>query len=120
MSSYKKISIADVLRAVKYNPEPDNGICTQKLVRLWLSPSHYATMKEAISEWPKRSDCRVYPVPASNGNQCPSLAQMEYHRRRMDNKSLWDASTEYGALRYELLDWLIKHPDLQKPLWKRG
>lgn len=76
-------------------------------------------MKDAMCEWPKRSDCRVNPVPQKEGVRCPSLAQMEYMRLRENNRSLWDANTEYGRLRWELLDWLIKHPDLQKPLWSR-
>lgn len=117
--SYQKISIADILRAIKYKPETKNGICSQRLIMHWLSPENYARMKDAMSEWPKCSDCRVYPVPIRNETPSAALAQMAYMRERENNRSLWDASTEYGRLRWELLDWLIKHSDLQKPLWRR-
>lgn len=36
--SYQKISIADILRAIKYKPETQKGICTQGLIMHWLSP----------------------------------------------------------------------------------
>lgn len=83
----------------------------------WLSPENYARMKAAMREWPKYSGCRVYPVPTRTDVPSAALAQMAYMRE--NNRSLWDAGTEYGRLRWELLDWLIKHPDMQKPLWKR-
>lgn len=118
--NYTKITIADILRAIKYKPETNGGICGQRLINLWLSPRNYALMKDAMCEWPKRSECRVYPVPQKEGISCASMAQMEYMRLREKELSLWDANTEYGALRWELLEWLIKHPDLQRPLWKRG
>ena len=114
--SYQKISIADVLRAIKYAPETQNGICGQRLIMHWLSPEKYKLMKDAMCEWPKRSNCRVYPVPTRTDVPSAALAQIAYMRERENNRSLWDASTEYGRLRYELLDWLINHPDLQKPL----
>lgn len=118
--SYQNISIADILRAIRYKPETDGGICGQRLIRLWLSPVNYTILKNAMCEWPKRSDCRVYPVPIRNETPSAALAQMAYVRERENKRSLWDADTEYGRLRWELLDWLIKHPDLQRPLWKRG
>lgn len=111
--SYQKISIAAILRAIKYAPETKNGICAQRLITHWLGPENCARMKEAMCEWPKRSNCRVYPVPIRNETPSAALAQMAYMRERENNRSLWDASTEYGRLRWELLDWLIKHPDLQ-------
>ena len=53
--------------------------------------------------WPKYSGDSMHPIPNVDG--CNPSHQ--YHIARYD-KTLWDRDTEYGRLRWGLLDYLIE------------
>lgn len=52
--------------------------------------------------WPKYSGSIVFPIPGG---------MLAYNEAKL-NDTLWDLNTEYGQLRWELLEWLIE--ELQK------
>lgn len=52
---------------------------------------------ETIEQWPKYNGNKAYPV--QGGGEEYSDAQLEMR--------LWNRDTEYGALRWELLNWMI-------------
>lgn len=56
-----------------------------------------------MTQWPKYSGDAQYTVPGPKGEH-PSTAYG-------NNINKWDRSTEYGQLRYELLDYLIDRVD---------
>lgn len=63
-----------------------------------------------MRQWPERSGHIDWPVPASQADKSPEAA---YHKYMESNtKQMWDRNTEYGKLRWELLEWLIE--ELQK------
>lgn len=100
------ITIAVLLIAVKHNPKEDVGICGQPNVKAMRQES-FELLKKAMTEWPKYSGDRMYPVPAPRYPHAASKAFLEC-------ANMWDKNAEYGALRWELLDWLIAHPALNK------
>lgn len=81
------------------------GVCTEydgenQSVHQWL--------QDAAKTWPKYSGSRAYPVPCPQGGnpeQAFDAAWMPTSAR--SGPVLWDKSTPYGALRYELLDFFI-------------
>lgn len=89
-------------------PAPYNhGICTQ-LTGLTNQESRY--MSHLMHLWPGSSGHPDYPVPANRTDTSPKAA---YHKCMESNtKKMWDRNTEYGQLRWELLEWLIE--ELQK------
>lgn len=90
-------------------PAPYNhGICTQLSEPLTVSERGY--MLYLMRQWPERSGHIDWPVPASRTDTSPKAA---YHKYMESNtKQMWDRNTEYGQLRWELLEWLIE--ELQK------
>lgn len=52
----------------------------------------------AIARWPKHSGSVTFPVPGG-------MDAYEDHQRAGDQ---WNARSEYGQLRFELLDWIIE------------
>lgn len=63
------------------------------------SVSDQFIIEKLIEDWPKHSGVREFPI--SVGRISP---WGEY--TRCDNK--WDRRTQYGRLRWELLEWLIE------------
>lgn len=59
------------------------------------------TVSEAFQAWPKYSGDAVYPVP------CPDLGSPMSAFSR--SRKMWDATDPYGALRLELLDFMINY-----------
>lgn len=90
-------------------PAPYNhGICTQLSEPLTVLERGY--MLYLMRQWPERSGHIDWPVPASRTDTSPKAA---YHKYMESNtKQMWDRDTEYGQLRWELLEWLIE--ELQK------
>lgn len=60
----------------------------------------------AFEIWPKFSGMLGWPVPSAES--VPSADPMKTYYSASDAGSLWDETTEYGRLRYELLDFLIE------------
>lgn len=90
-------------------PAPyDHGICTQLSRHLTIRESRY--MSHLMQQWPGRSGYAKFPVPA---NITDTSHKAAYHKYMESNtKQMWDRNTEYGQLRWELLEWLIE--ELQK------
>lgn len=90
-------------------PAPyDNGICAQLYEQ--LTGLERDSMLCLMRQWPERSGHIDWPVPASRTDTSPESAQYKY--MASDTKKMWDRNTEYGQLRWELLEWLIE--ELQK------
>ena len=72
-----------------------------------LKPSDSATylLSKLMRLWPKYAE-GVYAVPGTNG-RCPAYS----FSSAVDDGTLWDRSTEYGRLRWELLSFLIEVVD---------
>ena len=55
-----------------------------------------------LKHWPHHSGNFHYPIPSLQKGKSPST----YYRSMRD---LWDEDTEYGRLRYDALECLIRH-----------
>lgn len=84
------------------------GICTQITRHLTIRESSY--MSHLMQQWQGSSGSINYPVPASRIDTSTKAAQVKYVKS--NTKQMWDRDTEYGQLRWELLEWLIE--ELQK------
>lgn len=105
------VTIKTLLIAIKKMPNHDRGICEQPAIT-HLSIKAFNMVQKLMVQWPKYSGSYDYPVPAVKEDMTP---KEQFHH---DPNSLWDANTEYGALRWELLDWLIEQPELDVQLHK--
>ena len=65
-------------------------------------------LTQLFAKWPKHSGDKVYPVPHPTESSGTAYDDAE------ETESLWDPSTEYGALRWELLEFCIS--ELEKEL----
>ena len=99
--------ILSALKAIKSNEEyryHSTGICNA--VRHYLegrSDNYFTvwdsnTIYELMREWPKHSGNNEFPITVRGINP-----MKEY----MGCYDKWDRKTEYGQLRWELLEWLI-------------
>lgn len=61
-------------------------------------------IESKFSSWEHFSGSFAYPVPSNIPNQSPREA---YFLAKGSGK-MWDKTTEYGRLRYQLLDYLIQ------------
>lgn len=59
-------------------------------------------MKQLFKKWPKFSGDDVYPIPNPSGGS-PSDAYS-----LTEDVDMWNPDHPYGALRLELLDWMIE------------
>lgn len=104
------VSLLKKLQELHTNgPAPcDNGICTQISMHLTSRERDY--MLHRMQQWPGHSGNIDFPVPASRTDTSPKAAEIKY--MESSTKQMWDRNTEYGQLRWELLEWLIE--ELQK------
>lgn len=94
---------------------PPYGICIY--LDCHFGGDNYGEVGDEVSDlmkrWPKFSGADAYPVPAPSNYKLPegarpiSLARA-YFWECGSKEARWDASTEYGAARRELLAWLIE------------
>lgn len=101
------ITIAGMLKRAKTCPQ-NTGICNQWTLKN-LGSSGRDLLKKVMMRWPKHSGDGMYPIPSPDTAMTPHKA---YH----ECSQMWDHNTEYGRLRWELLNWLIEQPELRKPL----
>lgn len=99
-------TITEMLKKIRECPaRTKTGICSQDGI-VFLDDAPFELLKDVMAKWPKYSGSRLYPVPVDEDNKGnPTSAYYFY-------KELWDKNTEYGRLRWELLDWLIEQPEL--------
>ncbi len=86
------------LEAMRSNPSEiyeGFGICSN--LREIADEGSYALLADLWTKWPYFSGNRRYPVPSSNSDS----------NSNVKNRSFWDKNTEYGQLRWNLLDFLI-------------
>lgn len=107
------MNLHEALKVVKELVETDTimpyrGICAAldyRGVRVYTSsyPSTNAdTFLALCKKWPKYSGSEGYPVPSTD----PKMSACSAFYDAMDRDVMWVG--EYGALRMELLDFLIK------------
>lgn len=85
---------------------PGVGICSNITgIRPWFGLGRFEdrckawqTLKAAIARWPKHGGDMTYPVPGGE----------EAYDAARETDSHWDVNSEYGRLRFELLDWVIQ------------
>lgn len=102
---HPSVILLTALRKVQKDTHPGCGICPQ--VDYFLGGQPYKTLHavrglldELFERWPKYSGTKDFPIRSP----FPGLTEIEiYH----NCSNLWDRSTEYGALRWELLEFCI-------------
>lgn len=103
------------LRVLKLSDESqrqiDSGICwnvTQIIRRSGMPATIYKASDEILSyfwqDWEYFSGNNDYPVPMDREHRLEYQAESAYDF----TENMWDADTEYGTLRFELLDHLIE------------
>lgn len=106
-----KTTIKTLLGSIKEKQNTSAGICGQPaMVSLRLGA--FAIVRDLMVQWPKYSGSYDYPVPSTIEGRTPCQC---FH----DNiHNMWDRNTEYGALRWELLEWLLEQPELDVQLYR--
>lgn len=94
--SKKLLHILKQIHATRKRPH--TGICAM-IIDVGKGYAELTEFKALATAWPKYSGNRTYPVPTPAG-RTPS----SYFASR---SNLWDRTTAYGALRWELLEWCI-------------
>lgn len=82
---------------------PGVGICTNiRKVHPWCGfvglHRCRAILNAAIFSWPKHSEDSGFPIPGGGD---------AYHEHQIKDAQ-WNTDSEYGRLRFELLDWIIE------------
>ena len=92
-----------------YNHNPSHGICGH-LKRNHIPTDQLIWFREACKRWPKYSGNPVYPVPAPPSFFKTDAARGWHHDRAAmvcyPDYSKWTGA--YGALRFELLEFVIE------------
>lgn len=102
MSEANKILLAELILVRDAGGNTDYGICWSIDVTVRDMIPTDVMLEELFVKWPKFSGCTAYPIRGS---------WRAYDEAKL-NDTLWDRDTDYGALRWELLEWLIE--ELQK------
>lgn len=107
----KKALFLETLKAIKeFGPKRQHaGICansdlyrTDKENLGWYEC--YKFVRDYSSDWSSYSGVAGYPIPSTLAGMCPE----ECFNEHVLEYNLWDKETEYGRLRWELLDYLIE------------
>jgi len=101
--------VIEALKKLKaMEPKPAYGIC-EYLRGVSVADDYYEWRKEVIyplfEKWGHFSGSNAYPVPSKENNYS------SYIRAFVDAQqanTMYDPTTEYGRLRLELIDFLIK------------
>lgn len=98
--SQEKQELLDMLYGVRLNGSINSrlGICRNVSFRKCL------ILRELFKTWPKYSGNREYPIQVEDED--PEATYIYC-------KNMWDKSTEYGQLRWELLDHCIAQLQIQ-------
>lgn len=99
--------MTDLLTALKQLRENgpynlDVGICTQLDLYGSYSLRERRRFRASIKTWPHYSGDHSFPVPSPDR----SIAAIDAYFD--ESNDLWDRDTEYGRLRWDLLDHIIK------------
>lgn len=104
-----KLDLLQALKDTLENPEPHSAICSNVWGRLFKFPQYQGgiaaevenSLNPLFERWPKFSGDSRYPVPSPKG--CPP--KDEFSRVAVSSDNFWEG--EYGALRWELLEFCI-------------
>lgn len=80
----------------------DAGICSQFDLYGLYSSEERQQFRDSFETWPHYSGDPSFPVPSPDR----SIAAIDYYFDK--GNDLWDRDTEYGRLRWDLLDHIIK------------
>ena len=92
-----------LVRLKERGPRLTGGLCVNlDLISEDIDEEQLQTL---FRQWPSFSGDDVYPVPSPEPDKLDhNDAFWEAHKLGLQ----WDPSTEYGRLRWQLLDWLIE------------
>ena len=98
--------MTDLLTALKQLREngPKNrdvGICSQFDMFGFYSSEQRRQFRDSFETWPHYSGDHSFPVPSPDESICAMDAYFD------KSNDLWDRDTEYGRLRWDLLDHII-------------
>lgn len=85
------------IKTLNTDAPPIYGICN------WLSYYNDLTFQKIYKQWPNWSGVNGYPVPSTT-----SISPEHMFHQSLKYNKLWDKTTEYGKLRYDLLDYCIE------------
>lgn len=99
--------MTDLLTALKQLRENgpynrDEGICAHLDLYGLYSKDERRQFRDSFKTWPHYSRDIGFPVPSPD----KSIASIDAYFDNLDD--LWDRDTEYGRLRWDLLDHIIK------------
>lgn len=80
----------------------DGGICSQLDLFGWYSAEEHRQFRASFKTWPHYSGDIDFPVPSPDKSMDATDAYFD------ESNDLWDRDTEYGRLRWDLLDHIIK------------
>lgn len=95
----------------KIHEKRDNltGICNNIRIYMEWDEAGKEKFLKLVKAWPKYSGRLYYPVPAPQDmikQLGDPLTAAEY--AYLTARNYWDKRTEYGRLRWELLEWMIQ------------
>ena len=85
------------IKAGKREITPGAGICENVGIRV--------IPIKLLKAWDNYSEDYLYPVPSTE----ESVSAEEKYIKEGQSKNLWNKDTEYGKLRYELLDFIEEY-----------
>lgn len=90
------------------------GICDNLQYKVVSNTDSSRVLNSAFQAWPKFSGTVMYPVPSEVTSVLHPTTIFNAHKRA--NKSMWDVNTTYGALRHELLEFIITSIEVELAL----
>lgn len=108
-------ALLDVLYEIRLNgpTKTNEGICTAVANALGFDVITVGDIDDLLADvmgtWPKSTGSVNFPVPGTNGLSNTAM----YVDCSRHKESMWDKSTEYGQLRWELLDHCIAQLQIQ-------
>ncbi len=111
-NNYLKLTnetLLEALKAIKTDPSlrsDEVGICSSidtyfRIKGYYTQSSDTYEIRRLMSYWPKFSGKDFYPIPSPVPNKTPHGYFHECH-------DMWNQETEYGKLRWELLEFCIQ------------
>lgn len=81
------------------------GICDNLQYKVVSNTDSSRVLDSAFQAWPKFSGTILFPVPSGGTSILHPATTFNAHK--CANRSMWDVNTTYGALRHELLEFII-------------
>lgn len=111
----QRTRIRNTLNRIKGSNKNYTGICHSFIAEYQKAgnPISYlswdlARLKRTMTRWPKFSGNVWFPVPSGDPWYKRMFGLGKSAGEAYGSKGSWNPETRYGALRLELLDWLIK------------